>query len=140
MQRDPRTLLWDIAEAAAAIDAFTAGLDLDAYAASPLVHSAVERKFEVIGEALGQLAKRDPKLAGRIPDASRIVAFRNLLIHGYAAVEHGRGFRTTRESLPELRSRVAALLAELDPPDRLAMTETTARYDSNPFCVSDDAC
>jgi addiction module HigA family antidote len=36
LRRDPRALLWDIAEAAAAIDGFIAGLELDAYAASTL--------------------------------------------------------------------------------------------------------
>ena len=117
MRRDPRSLLWDIAEAAATIDGFIEGLDLDRYAQSPLVHSAVERKFEIIGEALGQLAKLDPDLAARIPDASRIIAFRNLLIHGYAAVEHARVYRTARESLPALREQIATLMDELDGPD-----------------------
>lgn len=114
MRRDPRALLWDIAEAAAAIDGFIDGLDIDGYARSPLVHSAVERKFEIIGEALGQLARIDADLFARIPDARQIVAFRNLLIHGYAMVEHARVFRTARESLPALQAQVTELLAELD--------------------------
>jgi len=63
LRRDARSLLWDIAEAAAAIDGFIEGLGLDRYAQSPLVHSAVERKFEIIGEALGQLTRLDPELA-----------------------------------------------------------------------------
>jgi uncharacterized protein with HEPN domain len=46
------------------------------------VRAAVERKFEVVGEALGQLARLDPELAARIPDYRRIIAFRNILIHG----------------------------------------------------------
>jgi uncharacterized protein with HEPN domain len=114
LRRDPRSLLWDIAEAAAAIDGFTEGLDLERYTQSPLVHSAVERKFEIIGEALGQLAKLDPHLAARIPNAREIIAFRNLLIHGYAMVEQARVFRTARESLPALQEQVATLLAELN--------------------------
>ena len=55
MQRDPRAWLWDVREAAFAIESFVTGLDSGAYARSELVHSAVERKFEVIGEALNQL-------------------------------------------------------------------------------------
>jgi len=43
-----------------------AGLDGAAYSASDVVRSAVERKFEIIGEALSQIAKRDPDLARRI--------------------------------------------------------------------------
>ena len=37
-----------------------AGLDIRTYAETELVHSAVERKFEIIGEALNQIAKLDP--------------------------------------------------------------------------------
>jgi uncharacterized protein with HEPN domain len=55
------------------------------------VHSAVERKFEILGEALGRLARIDPALAARIPEASHIVAFSQFLIHGYAMVEHESG-------------------------------------------------
>jgi len=84
MQRDPRAWLWDVREAALAIDSFVAGLDAEAYARTALVHSAVERKFEIIGEALNQLSKADPGLAARVPHLPQIVAFRNQLIHGYA--------------------------------------------------------
>ena len=51
MQRDPRAFLWDVREAALAIQAFTAGMDSAGYAASEMAQSAVERKFEIIGGA-----------------------------------------------------------------------------------------
>jgi len=60
-------------EAAALIARFTEGLDFDAYAADPMVRAAVERQFEIIGEALGQLAKVDPEAAGRIGEHRRKV-------------------------------------------------------------------
>jgi uncharacterized protein with HEPN domain len=79
--RDPRAFLWDAAEAARAIEGFTAGMDATSYANSALVNAAVERKFEIIGEALNQLSKLEPTLAARILGLSKIVAFRNPLIH-----------------------------------------------------------
>ena len=87
MQRDPRAFLWDMRESALAIQSFIAGMDVDAYAVSDLVQAGVERKFEIIGEALNQLAKLDAPLAARIPELPQIVAFRNQLIHGYATVK-----------------------------------------------------
>jgi uncharacterized protein with HEPN domain len=85
------------------------------YEETELVHSAVERKFEIIGEALRQLARLDPAMASRIPDMRDIIAFRNVLIHGYAVVEHNQVWRIAQSSLPNLLASVAASLAELGP-------------------------
>jgi uncharacterized protein with HEPN domain len=115
MQRDARSWLWDMRDAGRAIRTFVAGLDASAYAASDVVRSAVERKFEIIGEALNQLAKTDPCLAARIPHARQIVGFRNVLIHGYATVDNATVWGTIQGSLPELLGEVDALLAELGP-------------------------
>jgi uncharacterized protein with HEPN domain len=83
MERDARSYLWDIQEAGNAVARFTADLDSSGYAENEIVRAAVERKFEIIGEALTQLSKRDPALARRVPDFRDIIAFRNLLIHGW---------------------------------------------------------
>lgn len=115
MRRDARAYLWDIQQAADAILRFVAGLDAGSYAETEIAHAAVERKFEIIGEALSKLSKLDPDLARRIPDSHAIVAFRNVLIHGYAAVEHDRVWRIVQTSLPGLRAAVVALLNELGP-------------------------
>lgn len=87
MKRDSKAYLWDAAEAAEAINRFTSGKGLDDYSADLMLRSAVERQFEVIGEALSQLVKVAPELAAQVPDLPRIVAFRNILIHGYAVVD-----------------------------------------------------
>ena len=52
-----------------------------------MLRAAVEREFEIIGEAMAQLAQLDPVLAARISGYQRIIAFRNVLIHGYADVD-----------------------------------------------------
>jgi uncharacterized protein with HEPN domain len=113
MQRDPRAFLWDVRESALAIQSFVAGMDATAYADSALVQSAVERKFEIIGEALSQLGKQDALLAARVPNLPQIVAFRNQLIHGYAMVNHSTVWNVVTDSLPSLLLVVQALLQEL---------------------------
>jgi uncharacterized protein with HEPN domain len=55
----------------------------------------------------------DATLAARVPDIREIIAFRNVLIHGYAVVEHDRVWRIAEESLPDPRIAVAARLEEL---------------------------
>jgi uncharacterized protein with HEPN domain len=117
MERDPRAYLWDVLQAADAIDRFSAGLDAVAYAENALVRSAVERQFEIIGEALNRLAKIAPEIAPRVPHLRDIVGFRNVLIHGYAGIDDARVWDIVQTSLPSLRTSVSALLAELGPPE-----------------------
>lgn len=43
LQRDPRAFLWDVREAALAIQSFTTGMDAVAYASNPMAQAAVGR-------------------------------------------------------------------------------------------------
>lgn len=103
----------DVRESALAIQSFVAGLDMAAYAGNAMAQAAVERKFEIIGEALNQLSKLDAAMATRIPDLPQIVAFRNQLIHGYASVNVSTVWNIARNALPALLESVQALLDEL---------------------------
>ncbi|MGH3621014.1 MAG: HepT-like ribonuclease domain-containing protein, partial [Sciscionella sp.] len=87
MPPDPRKYLWDALHAAQLIHDFTQDQSFADYQSHAMLRSAVERQFEIIGEALNQLAKTDPKAAAHIPELPRIVAFRNILIHGYTTVD-----------------------------------------------------
>lgn len=62
MRRDVRSYLADVLDATFLIHSFVAGLDFDSYHAQPMVRSAVERQFEIIGEALNGLSRTDPGL------------------------------------------------------------------------------
>lgn len=75
--------------------------------------SAVERQFEIIGEALGKRAQTDPALATRISEHGRIITFRNILIHAYAIVDDRIVWEVVETKLPILRRDVAELLASL---------------------------
>ena len=116
MQRDPRAFLWDVRDAALAIQGFVAGMDVSAYEANAMAQAAVERKFEIIGEALSQLSRLDAALAARIPELAQIVAFRNQLIHGYATVRVGTVWNVLQNALPPLLAVVGELLDEQGSP------------------------
>jgi uncharacterized protein with HEPN domain len=81
------------------------------FTADPLLRSAIERQFEIIGEALSQLSRIDPATASAISEHRRIIAFRNILIHGYAEIDHRLVWGMLEGKLPELHQQVEILLA-----------------------------
>ena len=113
MRRDPRVFLWDVRDSAEAIFDFTRGRALGDYLADRMLRSAVERQFEIIGEALNQLAKLTPEIAREIPELAQAVAFRNLLIHGCAKIIDGMVWQSIQRELPVLHERVSAILSRL---------------------------
>jgi uncharacterized protein with HEPN domain len=113
MQRDAKAFLWDVARAAQDIRLFAGNLSLEEYLGSALVRAAVERKFEIIGEALNGLAKSHPEVAKRIGDIRYIIAFRNILIHGYATIDDRRVYDTVQRQVPDLELTVSDLLSDL---------------------------
>ncbi|MCY3731738.1 MAG: DUF86 domain-containing protein [Rhodospirillaceae bacterium] len=117
MRPDPRVLLADVDQAAADIERFVEGMDLEAYVTDARTQAAVERKFEIIGEALNRLQQSHPEIADRIPALREVVGFRNLLIHGYAVVIPDRVWDYAQNDLPGLREIVHALLAEMVSPE-----------------------
>lgn len=116
MRRDPRAYLWDALNAAEAIQGFVRGRDVTQYAADALLHSAVERKFEIIGEALGQLAKLDPGRSAQVPRLGQSVALRNVRIHGHAVVNHETVWNVIHDALPDLMITLRRRLAEAPRP------------------------
>ncbi len=90
----------------------TADKNFDDFDRDIVLRSAVERQFEIVGEALRQLARVDAALATKIPDLHEIVAFRNILIHGYAIIDRARVWRVVQNDLTRLRVALNDLLAE----------------------------
>lgn len=109
-----RAFLHDIRTAVNLVVQFTAAKSLNEFVADPLRRSAVERQLEIVGEALSQLAKTDPAMVARISDFRRIIALRNILIHGYGKVDHRVIWNIIQRNVPILEREVDALLAEPD--------------------------
>ncbi|MEX0682822.1 MAG: HepT-like ribonuclease domain-containing protein [Dehalococcoidia bacterium] len=112
MRLEAKKYLYDVQQAEALIADFTEGKVFDDYERDALLRSAVERQFEIIGEALAQLARLDDALAARVTEYQRIIAFRNILIHGYADVDNRVVWDVVESKLPRLHLEVEELLAE----------------------------
>ncbi len=87
---------------------------LGEYLADELCQSAVERQLEIAGDALGQLRKIDAALLfGKIPDGDLVVAFRNVLAHGYATLDHRRVYEIASSRAGELLKTLETLLSQM---------------------------
>lgn len=117
MQPRSAALLWDVLTAVQRIQGFVAAKTWDHYAADVLLRSAVERQFEVAGEAMSVLRKLDPATAERVPNARKMVGMRNILIHGYAQVNNETVWQAATTDLGEVVAVVRDLLNEAGPPE-----------------------
>ncbi len=106
MQRDIRKYLFDTRQAAELLDQFTHGKTFDEYQSDPMLRSAVERQFMIIGEALYQTTKIEPELTGLIAQTRQIINLRHILVHGYAAVENSTVRGILQSDLSTLRRQV----------------------------------
>ena len=95
------------------VSRFMAKRSLGDYLADDLCQSAVERQLEIAGDALGQLRKLDALLFGKIPDGDLVVAFRNVLAHGYATLDHRRVYEIASIRSAELLKTLETLLSQL---------------------------
>ena len=113
MPRDPRAWLADIVDACDLLIEFTRGKTFSDYAGDSLLRSAVERQFEIVGEALRVALQHQPELAADIMDARAIIAFRNQLTHAYSAVDHATVWGLLERRVPQLRAEVSRVLQAL---------------------------
>jgi uncharacterized protein with HEPN domain len=110
MRLEVKKCLEDVRQAAELILQFTAGKAFADYDGNPLLRSAVERQFEIIGEAVNRLSKVDSSMSEALPNAPRIVAFRNILIHGYDVIDNHVVWDVVQNDLGPLHDKVKSAL------------------------------
>ena len=110
MKAEEKKLLLDAHEARQSIRQRCAGHSFEEYTADRWFRRAVEREFEIIGEALNRLERLAPETAARITALRRIVDFRNRIIHGYNSVDDVIVWRTVEYHSPLLLTEVENLL------------------------------
>jgi uncharacterized protein with HEPN domain len=110
----PKTpkLLEDIRDAAAFVAEVTRGVAENDYQNNRLLRQSIERNFEIIGEAMRRLTQYDSTTAQAITGHRQIIAFRNILIHGYDQLDHSVVWQVIQRDLPQLLTEVTTLLTQ----------------------------
>lgn len=109
--RDVRIPLYDMLQAADAITAFTEGRTAELYTDDLMLRSAVERQFEILGEAMSRALSIEPELSTRLTESRSVVDFRNVIAHDYDRLAHATVWDVAANHLPHLRDRIAHELA-----------------------------
>lgn len=103
--------LYDIVEAADAIARFITQTSRDEFVDDDLTSSAVLQKLSIIGEAAARLSEAFKSSKPDVP-WREIVAFRNIAVHAYFALDWEMVWRTATEDAPALRGTIAEILKQ----------------------------
>lgn len=115
-QRDVGALLYDIVEACRLVVFYAEGMTEERYRGDVRSRDAIERRLSIIGEAMTKLRQSDPAIAVGLGPVERIVGFRNVLVHGYFAVDHGRVWQIVQDEVPPLLKNAERALKEIPLP------------------------
>ncbi|WP_290380011.1 HepT-like ribonuclease domain-containing protein [uncultured Muribaculum sp.] len=72
----------------------------------------VERKTEIMGEAINRIRKKDPTF--EIPNAKEVINTHNRIIHGYDSVETEFLWGLVVRHIPELKKNIERIIAEYE--------------------------
>lgn len=100
---------FDALKAARAIKSFCSGKTFEDYCGDDMLAAAVERKFEIIGEALSRLRRKHPENLAHVTDWPAIIGFRNVLAHTYDHVEETVVWGIVSEKIPRFISELEAI-------------------------------
>ncbi|NJP09256.1 MAG: DUF86 domain-containing protein [Leptolyngbyaceae cyanobacterium RU_5_1] len=114
MQSNNRDIasVWDIVQAIRYIQSFTANLSFEDYLNDIRTISAVERQFEILGEAARRISEEFRQVYLAI-DWQRIVGLRNIVIHRYDEVDQDILWMIIHSELAPLLTQLEALLPPL---------------------------
>jgi len=110
MKLEIRKYLYDIKESIESIENFLGEKrDFNIYMADKMLRRAVEREFEIIGEAMNRIEKIDSTI--EISSKKQIINMRNRVIHGYDKIDNEVIWGTIVRHLPQLKQEIEILLS-----------------------------
>ena len=109
MEIEIKKFLFDIHESIASIEQYLGDKrDFNVYMTDKMLRRAVEREFEIIGEAMNRIEKLDPTI--NISSKRQIISMRNRVIHGYDKIDNEIIWGTIVRHLPNLKIEINQLL------------------------------
>ncbi len=107
MPHKKRKLLLDISLSCGEILDFIDGKSFEDFQQDRMLQLAIEREFEIIGEALYRLSRiEEAELFRKIPEYRKIIDFRNIIAHGYDIIDEAALWDFAVNRVPELLDKV----------------------------------
>lgn len=110
MDSDVKTWLYDILQSVSEIESYFDDKPkrFEDYSKDIKTKRAVERNFEIIGEAVNRILKKDVNFY--IENAQKIIGTRNRIAHGYDKISDDLIWSIVINHLPKLKSEITSLL------------------------------
>ncbi|MCK5824709.1 MAG: DUF86 domain-containing protein [Ichthyobacteriaceae bacterium] len=111
MEIEIKKYMFDIKESIDSIEDYLGETrNFNIYLENKMLRRAIEREFEIIGEAMNRIDKLDKniEISGKI----QIISMRNRVIHGYDKIDNEIIWGTIVRHLPKLKDEIFNMLAE----------------------------
>jgi uncharacterized protein with HEPN domain len=109
MELEIKKYLFDIKESIDSIENYLGERrDFTIYMSDKMLRRAIEREFEIIGEAMAKLDRLDDSI--KISSKRQIISMRNRVIHGYDKIDHEIVWGTIVRHLPILKKEINDLV------------------------------
>ena len=108
-EKNDTIYLLHISDALSKIEQYVQGVDEKKFLKTSLIHDAVIRQLEIVGEAVKNLSTEIRDADSSIPWKD-IAGMRDKLIHHYFGVDIQAVWTTATEDVPQLREEIQAIL------------------------------
>ncbi len=111
-KRNPIFFLKDIEMSINKILSYTENMDFETFENDEKTIDAVERNFEIIGEAVKNLPEEIKNNYSNVP-FKQIAGMRDKLIHDYFGVDYEIIYKTINDKLPEFKSQIEEIIKKV---------------------------
>jgi uncharacterized protein with HEPN domain len=110
MENEIKKYLFDIKESVDSIENYLGGTrDFNIYKSNKMLRRAIEREFEIIGEAMNRIDKLNSEI--KISSKKQVINMRNRVIHGYDKIDDEIVWGTIIRHIPVLKTEIQNLIA-----------------------------